>query len=171
MRFASQDYLDNLQRASFQKETGLRKKAAQWEEEVQKPSSPYTVTLLCLLLSHWSSKRGHVITFQRKTRCTHTLACSDVHRLMLHLPRDPFGQGLSTVSPFRVGGHWTPRATRPSHPPTWPGPPGAMGTRRGGRGVSGTMAVIGRWSKGPLLMTPIGCEADGRTGVRATVAV
>lgn len=33
------------------------------------------------------------------------------------------------------------------------------------------MAVIGRWSKGPLLMTPIGWEADGRTGVRATVAV
>lgn len=88
-----------------------------------------------------------------------------------HLPRDPFGHGLSTVSPFKVGGHWTPRATRPSHPPTWPGPPGAKGTRKGGRGVRGIMAVIGRWSKGPLLMTPIGWEADGRTGVKATVAV
>lgn len=98
--------------------------------------------------SEASSKRGHPTTFQRETGYTHThtqmilhthetnmLACShlrthththkhayETHTLacphLPHLPKDPLGQGLSTVSPFRVGGHCTPRATRLSHPPT-----------------------------------------------------
>lgn len=161
---------------------GPRKTAAQREEEsLNHISEQYNLSFLSIwrpvqredIWLHFKGKRDthtHTCKYDTHTRLnTQTGMTTPAH--VPHIPSDPLGQGLSTVSPFRVGGHWTPRATRPSHPPTWPGPPGAMGTRRGGRGVRGTIAVIGLWSNGPRLMTPTGWEADGRTGVNATVAV
>lgn len=71
-------------------------------------------------------------------------------------PRDPLGHGRSTVSPLCVVGHWTPRTSLASQ--TWgSGPWGG----RGGRRVTGTVAVIGRRS-GCLLMEPIGREVGDR---------
>lgn len=66
-------------------------------------------------------------------------------------PSDPLGQGRSTVSPLWVEGHCTPLATLDSH--TWGSGPWTGG--RGGRLVTGTVAVIGRRS-GPLLIAPMG---------------
>lgn len=81
--------------------------------------------------------------------CLHQSANS--HPVISHLPSDPLGHGLSTVSPLWVAGHCTPRATLASHT-SISGPWG--GTRKGLR-VTGTVAVIGRRS-GALLMAPIG---------------
>lgn len=74
----------------------------------------------------------------------------------LSSPRDPLGHGRSTVSPLWVVGHWTPRTSLDSQ---------TCGSRslggRGGRRVTGTVAVIGRRS-GCLLIEPIGREVGAR---------
>lgn len=71
------------------------------------------------------------------------------HRLS---PKDPLGHGRSTVSPRWVMGHWIPRTSLASQKCR----SGLCGGR-GGRRVTGTVAVIGRRS-GCLLMEPIGRE-------------
>lgn len=76
-----------------------------------------------------------------------------------YLPSDPLGHGLSTVSPRWVGGHWTPRVTRPSHM----GVRGPCG-RRGGLTVTGTVAVMGR-PAGALFIAPTGWKVTDGTEV------
>lgn len=75
-------------------------------------------------------------------------------------PRDPLGQGRSTVSPFGVLGQRIPRTSRASQPVA--SPSAAAGTGGRGRRLTGTVAVIGRRS-GCLLMEPTGREV-GATG-------
>lgn len=74
-------------------------------------------------------------------------------------PSDPLGHGLSTASPRWVGGHWTPRVTRPSHT----GVRGPCG-RRGGLTVTGTVAVMGR-PAGALFIAPTGWKVTDGTEV------
>lgn len=89
---------------------------------------------------------------RKNTRVETTLNSSGV---LIFLPRDPLGQGRSTVSPLCALGHWMPRAMLGSHPSCSSGSWGGRGRGRGGRRVTGTVAVMGR-SSGALFMAPIG---------------